>query len=409
MKPLLVCLTVGLLGLGSLAANAGVAGPLDRWSLRASGTTNTLNAIAYANKGFVVVGNGGTTLNSPDGVTWTSYPSGTAHDLHGVTWANNLFVAVGESGTILSSPDGHEWNLAAGQNAFLQNVTYGANTWVVVGGFESVIPPPSGDTSDLILTSPETIQWTRQRSGTNDRLVGETLLGVAYGNGTLVAVGSEAYVPDQSGFPVAGSRIRTSPDGTNWVSRSSHDHLVPLFAVAYGKSTFVACGGSGLVVTSPDGITWTTRNSGTTNDLHAVAYGNNTFIAGGAGGTILSSTDAITWASRKPGVASGLRGIRFGNNRFVAVGQEGTILNSGLLGSIVAQFLLKGAFNGGAFELTVNGAPNQSYLIQSADTSSGIIPWQTVMTFTMTNSPFTWRDTTATNHNQRLYRARTQP
>jgi uncharacterized protein (TIGR03118 family) len=57
----------------------------------------------------VLVGDEGTILTSPDGITSTVQTSGTSNTLNGVTWSGAEFVAVGDAGTILTSPDGVAW------------------------------------------------------------------------------------------------------------------------------------------------------------------------------------------------------------------------------------------------------------------------------------------------------------
>jgi hypothetical protein len=52
----------------------------------------------------VAVGEGGTILTSPDGVSWTRQTSGMRSWLSSVTYGNGLFVAVGLVDTILTSP-----------------------------------------------------------------------------------------------------------------------------------------------------------------------------------------------------------------------------------------------------------------------------------------------------------------
>jgi len=74
------------------------------WTQRTSGTGNELEGVAYGNGRFVVVGEGGTILTSPDGVNWAAQASGTGNNLEAVTYANGRFVAVGWFGTILTSP-----------------------------------------------------------------------------------------------------------------------------------------------------------------------------------------------------------------------------------------------------------------------------------------------------------------
>jgi hypothetical protein len=51
--------------------------------------------VTYGNGLFVAVGEDGTILTSPDGVTWTQRTSGTSNWLNGVAYGNGLFVAVG--------------------------------------------------------------------------------------------------------------------------------------------------------------------------------------------------------------------------------------------------------------------------------------------------------------------------
>jgi hypothetical protein len=141
---------------------------------RTSGTSKWLNGVTYGNGLFVAVGEGGTILTSPDGVTWTQrtsgtgmalrrdlrerplrggggslgrhHPhlpgrgdldgrtSGTGYWLDGVTYGNGLFVAVGDGGTILTSPDGVNWTQrTSGTGNWLFGVTYGNGLFVAVG------------------------------------------------------------------------------------------------------------------------------------------------------------------------------------------------------------------------------------------------------------------------------------
>jgi hypothetical protein len=76
--------------------------PLARWSWRSPlPQGNPLRGVSYGNNTFVAVGDAGTVISSPDGVTWTSRNSGTSN-LQGVSYGNNTFVAVGD-GTVLQS------------------------------------------------------------------------------------------------------------------------------------------------------------------------------------------------------------------------------------------------------------------------------------------------------------------
>ena len=57
------------------------------WSKRDSGTTKILNGVAYGNNIYVIVGDLGTILTSPDGITWTERDSGISNYLSGVTFS----------------------------------------------------------------------------------------------------------------------------------------------------------------------------------------------------------------------------------------------------------------------------------------------------------------------------------
>jgi hypothetical protein len=191
---------------------------------------------------------------------------------------------------------GTTWTLRNLGNS-LYGVAYGNGLFVAVG------------LGGIILTSPDGVSWTGQTSGT-----GYSLSGVAYGNGLFVAVGY-------------GGTILTSPDGETWTRRTSGTSN-GLFGVTYENGTFVAVGDRGTILTSPDGVNWTARTSGTSNWLSGVTYGNGLFVAVGYGGTILTSPDGVTWTVQASGTGNWLFGVTYENGTFVAVGDRGTILTS---------------------------------------------------------------------------------
>src|SRR4030067_2523943 len=86
----------------------------------------------------------------------------------------------------------------------------------------------------------------------------------------------------------------------NWHLRTS---VAPsaLYGVAYGNGTFVAVGYAGEIFTSSDGISWVSRTSGTSNSLYDVTYYNGTFVAVGLAGTILTSSNGTSWSVQTSG------------------------------------------------------------------------------------------------------------
>jgi len=194
----------------------------------------------------------------------------------------------------------------SGTSNWLYGVAYGNGTFVAVGS-------GSGGT---ILTSPDGVNWTQRTSGTSDYLF---LNDVTYGNGLFVAVGDYGV-------------ILTSSDGVTWTRRTLETSNW-LYGVAYVNGLFVAVGYNvsgyrGIIFTSPDGVNWTPQTSGTANTLYNATYGNGLFVAVGDGGTILTSPDGVNWTQRTSGTSYSLRGVTYGNGLFVAVGDFSTILTS---------------------------------------------------------------------------------
>ncbi|BAU26313.1 putative repeat protein (TIGR02543 family) [Aneurinibacillus soli] len=179
----------------------------------------------------------------------------------------------------------------------LAGVSYGNNTFVVVGDWGT------------ILTSSDSSTWAKRSSVTE-----EDLHSVTYGNNTFVAVGSQGT-------------ILTSTDGITWALQSSGTTNA-LNRIGYYHNTFVAVGDQGTILTSTDGVTWTSRSSVTTKGLSDISYGNNTFVVVGYEGTILTSSDATAWILQKPAIVDGYSGISFDNNTFWVMGVNCTLQTS---------------------------------------------------------------------------------
>ena len=72
------------------------------WTLRASGSSNSLNAASY-NTRFVTVGNAGTVLTSDDGISWQAQASNTISNLAAITHNLYGYLVVGAAGTNLTA------------------------------------------------------------------------------------------------------------------------------------------------------------------------------------------------------------------------------------------------------------------------------------------------------------------
>ena len=185
----------------------------------------------------------------------------------------------------------------SGTTEHLFGVANGNGTFVATG------------TNGAVLTSPDGAAWTSRNSGTpND------LNAVAYANGTFVAVGTVGT-------------ILTSTDGVIWTPRQT-GFASAFHAVTYANGLFLAVGYAGAIMTSSNPVDWINRVSGTASSLHAVGHANGTFVAAGYRGALVTSPDAVTWTPRNSGVAATLYGITYGNGAFLLTGFGGTMIAS---------------------------------------------------------------------------------
>lgn len=266
----------------------------DTFIQRTTSTTNGIYGIAYGAGLFVAVGDTGTILTSPDGITWTARASGTTLNLRSIVFANGVFIIVGYAHVILTSSTGITW--ASRTNTLVADtgaIAYGAGSFVAV------------DSTGVPATSPDGITWTT-RTATNTGTQG-----LAYGAGLFVTVGLT-------------NASATSPDGITWTARVP-GFAVSMAAVVFVNSLFVAVGASGAIYTSTNGISWSARSSGTTDTLYRATYINGLYVVAGANGTIVTSPDGITWTIKVTGLTNTVFAILNTNEITVVGGMSGYI------------------------------------------------------------------------------------
>lgn len=281
------------------------------WNPSTSHTTAPLYAAAFGNGTYVAVGSGGTVITTADGTNWTPYASGTTNDLNAVVFRNGRFIAAGRGGTILTSDDaGVSW----------QSRTSGINGSLSVLGQNDQTVVITTSPAEYI-TSADGINWTNHASGST-----RSLLDVAYGHGTFVAVGG---LPPGFASAIQPSLL-TSTDGIIWTAQPLATNA-NFYGVSFVNDQFIAVGDSGLIMTSLDGIAWTVQRTpgrNRTSDIYplgGVAFGNGTYVAMDRllGNYCLVSTNAINWATNQLPSTTGfveMDRVHFDNGLFVAGG-----------------------------------------------------------------------------------------
>jgi len=233
------------------------------WTARVSGTTAILYDVVWDESKFVAVGGGGVLLSSADGISWSPVSSGTSDDLHNIIWNGMKFVAVGKNGSIISSNDGSSWVVAVtGVGHWLDGVAWDGSKFVVVGWMGGM------------LSSPDAINWTAQASG-----VGDIIQDIGW-NGSLFVTDSWL------------GKVSSSSNGIAWVPENTgvgnwlQGHI-------WSATQYVTVGDTGRIITSPDASSWTAQFSPTTNKLNAAGWSGTEFIAVGESGRILTSTGTL--------------------------------------------------------------------------------------------------------------------
>ena len=269
-----------------------------RWTIRTSGTSNSLSRVIFANGLFVAVGANGTILSSADGISWTVGNSGTTNDIRDIVFGNGVFVAIDSTGINITSSDGMNWQTNLSFRQGLNAITYGNGVFVALG-------------INFIATSADGITWS---PATAD--VTNIYASVAYGNNTFIVTSSDTDKP---------TTVLISTDGVHWSAKDAGFNLDRIRGrIIFGAGKFLAFSTAfdsatdnytNSFATSSDGVTWTFGDSFNIGGTGGVlcSFTNNQFICGGTASfsgitsivayyTVISR-DGLNWTQRFVGEA----------------------------------------------------------------------------------------------------------
>ena len=231
-----------------------------------------------------------------------------------------------------------------------------------------------------IFTSPDGTNWVARSSRTTN-----ALNGVTCANGLLMAVGGSTT-----------SRIVVaSTNGMDW-SVTSQLAGAELRSVAFGQGRFVAVSTYQYILSSVDGTTWVMNRPGATQRWWDIAFADGVFVAvGGVGSYVMAtSADGINWTLRTPG-GSNHRGVTHGNGTFLTVGDWGVIVQSDPRVWLSLQA-------GPASAVVVSG-PLGDYRLDYLEEFGPTSTWLTLTNVTLGTSPWICPITDEATH--RFYRA----
>lgn len=348
MRAIQLSLWAAILLCNTLLSHTTMAGALDNWHLRNSGS-NSFTDVIWVNDLFVAVRYRHPIMTSPDGVTWTVRPSGIASSARGIAYGNGRFVVVSAGGTNLTSTNGLDWIPGPGGTSFeLLDVTFGNGQFVAVGG--------------TILTSPDGLNWTARDS---HGIGGST---VKFGNGKF-------FVHNR----FSDTNLLSS-DGVNWtpVRGPSIGPQPSFYCAGFGNGTWMLVDTGNNLWMSRDAVNWTSRGRIESERPTQIHYAYGTWIM--VGGKTLSSRDGITWTERVSDPGHPLFCVTAGRHTFVAGGYQRIMQSDPVLNLEVS--------SGSPRELILSGPLGRTARIEFSESGAG--DWQPVQTVTLDSDPYVW-------------------
>ena len=258
-------------------------------------TVKDVTYITHLDKYIFSTGGGGT-IQSSDGLTWTTVSS--AVQSRSIAYNGSIIVSVSDNNVannIQTSTNGSTWTTRTVAANYLNKVIWISelSLFVAVGRTQN----------PRIVTSPDGITWTTRSS------LSYNYSDVTYSPGLnlIVAVGNDTGSP-------ATAQISTSSDGITWVSRSPGLYPFSLSRISYipgNPDRFIGLGKNTKAIYSDDGITWTTTTISPSSyqDWTAVKYidgmgklmaiSNNAFAIDGLNNPVkeIYTSDGITWTT----------------------------------------------------------------------------------------------------------------
>lgn len=306
----------------NLVASPGTASVDLTWDAPASSGSHPLAGYVVTQSLDGVTFTGSTTTTLGDALSTGVRVTGLANDVpyHFRVQAVNQAPATGDAAQVSATPlvsgDGTFWQTATVDPAAfpsLMGVAFGNGTFVAVGS-----------RWDWIYTSTDGLTWTKRPPALPDGDRLQNWTGVAFGGGTFVIVSRLG----------AGTQVMTSPDGITWTPRAIPGPAAEWQSVAWGDGVWVAVAGSGTnrVLRSTDnGVTWTRHAAADeATAWFGVTWGNGTFVAAGlptpGAEPVMASPDGHTWA---PGTLDKrLRTVTYGRGLFVTMASAASALTA---------------------------------------------------------------------------------
>ncbi len=266
--------------------------------------------LAWGDGNYVLTGNNGIALRSPDLVQWDQVETPIAGAITSVSYFNSEFYIWGTEPPFFRrgfrSSDLLTWTPSLdnlGNSGVVENEIFAWDTFNLssssdgISWVESEIPriqgntgfaqyPPVATPFGLFFPGNEAIYVQNTPTKWDYALTGTLpISGLAWTGSELVAMHSNG-------------KFSTTTDGLTWaVSGTTSAEATD---IASNGTRVVVVHQNGGITSSTDGLTWTTPISGTEYDLTQVKWAGSFWIIIGDNGTLLTSSDGTSWTNNSP-------------------------------------------------------------------------------------------------------------
>ncbi len=300
-----------------------------------------LESVVAGDPGVVAVGDHGTILFSPEGISWTAVDSGTTAYLNDVVWTGSAFFAVGDGGVVVKAIDGVNWvSLVTDTSLDLLRVAFGAGVLVAVGNDTNLLT--SNDGTSWVVTEldwwaeTDDVVWT----GTQFIVVGPSLAATSVDGWQWQSEYEFGHDSDSCSYPKrvtwTGSeavalyhcfgRVFSSPDGSDWTTVFTAGSDGPWStSITWSDGMFIAFEENGGVWIASDPSSWMRVGAPPSRGYSSVAWTGKRFIAVGWSGGIITSRTGADWTDVRAvdGPLGDFKGLAAGNGVLVGVSQYG--------------------------------------------------------------------------------------
>ena len=300
------------------------------WIERKSGLDFTPNDILWDGFQFLVVGDGGWTMTSADGIDWILRHCGFDEDLNAIGWDGYDYVAVGEKGTVIMSSDGGlSWTILRSGSDDVSLLAVAHHAWPIIVAGKN-------------LETKAAVMFRSMDHGQTWEEIDEFPPGGRFVRDLVVGPGQYVATTGLEGqFGVA--TIWRSVDGHDWTEVVVSPDLVTTLEIIYGDDEYWVSGSIGSLFRSLDGINWTEmRSPAPTASLQGIANLGPLVVAHGRNEAwqmgviedgVTTSDDGANWEtfSITDLFPYETRGMAFGAGRFVSVGQSLELAGQGAI------------------------------------------------------------------------------